>query len=193
MIHSMHMKTSFIPLAITICLLTPGLSAQDAPRKPGAEHKQLAVGVGRWKYTEEAVETPLGKAGKSTYTSDGRMVLAGFFFQESGKGAGPDGPVEWITINAFDPEKGFYGFTFDSQGLSSRPWKGEYLSGKVAGNTWTWTWKQEVKGKTYDCRSVNVFAHDGKTQTYEWTYSEDGTTWKPWVKGTGSKVGSHRS
>jgi hypothetical protein len=35
---------------------------------------------------------------------------------------------------------------------------------------------------------VDVFASDAKSFTYEWTYSEDGTTWKPVAKGKATKT-----
>jgi hypothetical protein len=188
------MTSSIITLGLALCLLGPRLGAQEAPKKPGPEHKKFEMLAGNWKYEEDHTESPFGHAGKATFNSEAQMILGGFFVEEKGKGETPDGPYAWVVVTAHDPDKGNYlSFNFDSEGFSSRPWKGEVATGTLQGNTWTWTWNQEAKGKSYHLRSVNVFSPDGNINTYEWSYSEDGTTWKTWSKGKGTKVSKTQS
>jgi hypothetical protein len=176
-----------ITFGLAVCLFTLRASGQEPPKKPGPEHKKLEIMAGRWRYEEEHFESPFGAVGKATYGSEAEMILGGFFAEERGHGNTPDGPFAWVAVTAYDPEKGYYQFVYDNTGFGSRPWKGEVGTAKVQGNEWTWTWNQDAKGKTYHCKSVTVFSEDGKTQTYEWFYSEDGVKWKRWSRGRGTK------
>ncbi len=188
------MNIPILTLGIALCLLAPRLGAQDAPKKPGPEHKKLEMMTGTWKYDETDFESPFGRAGKATFTSASHMIMGGFFLEERGKGVGPDGPYTWLVVTACDPEKGnYYSYNFDSAGAFGRPGKGEIGTGTLQGNTWTWTWNSEAKGKSYPSRSVAVYSPDGKTMTYQWSYSEDGTNWKPWLSGKATRVGKARA
>jgi hypothetical protein len=61
----------------------------------------------------------------------------------------------------------------------------------IEGNSWKGSGIQEVKGKSYKTRTELLLAPDGKTFTYQWYYSEDGTNWKSILKGSGKKVEGH--
>jgi len=143
--------------------------------------------VGRWKFDEVSVATPLGPAGKATYRSIAKWAHGGFFVEEKGTGESPMGPYSWTLVTGYNPEKrAFTTFLYDSLGSVG----GGTLS--IEGDVTTGTWEQPGTagdGKMYRCKSVMVWAADGKSAKYTWTYSEDGITWKPWLEGTGKKSG----
>lgn len=183
------MKHILSTLVLTLGLVTSSVRSESASPQPGPGHHKLEGFVGSWKFEEVDSESPFGKAGKGSFTSEYRKVIGGLFFQEHGKGVGPDGAYEWINMTSFDSETGNYSsFLFDSTGFASRPAKNEIASGSVSNLTWTWTWKQEAKGKSYFCKSVQTLSQDGRSTNYEFSYSEDGTHWKSWLKGKATKT-----
>ena len=178
------MKSAIVILSLGLSLLTPQLRAGDAPKKPGPEHKKLEILTGKWKWEETSEKTPFGLAGKSTHRSERRFIHGGFFLESQGKGRAPDGPYSWTTIYYYDPDnRAFRLFSCDNTGVVST----QLLT--IEGSTMTTTWEQQADGKNYRCKEVSINATDGQSCTYEWSYSGDGVTWKPWLKGTGRKVG----
>jgi len=178
------MKLLLAIVTLALALSLPPLRAGDAAPQPGPQHNKLAVFAGKWKGEISTSETPFGPAGKATDAYEGRLVHGGFHVEIRGKGRGPEGPYSWTEIYYFDPVKKRYGnFYYDGNGEAG------VAEGNTDGNTWTFTWDQPAKNKTYKGKSMITFAPDGRSSTYEWTYSEDGTTWKPWLTGKAKRVG----
>lgn len=178
----MKLLLAFVSFALGLGL--PPLRAGEAPPKPGPEHEKLAAFAGKWKGEMSTFETPFGPAGKATDGYEGRLVHGGFHVEIRGKGRSPIGGLSWTEIYYFDPVKKSYGnFYFDTLGEVG------VAEGTNDGNTWTFTWDQPAKDKIYKAKSVITFASDGKSSTYEWAYSEDGTSWKPWLTGKAKRVG----
>ncbi len=181
----MKLLLAFVTIALGMGL--PQLRAVDAAPQPGPEHKKLACFTGKWKAELTTVETPLAPAGKATATHEGRFVQGGFHVESRGKGRSPMGTFTWTEIYYYDSSKKAYGnFAYDGTGQAG------LAKADCNGNTWTLLWEQSVGGRSYQCRSVVTFAPDGKSSTVEWTYSEDGTTWKPWLTGKAKRVGKAR-
>jgi Protein of unknown function (DUF1579) len=158
------------------------------PSVPGPEIQSLKAYVGAWSFVQEFQATPFSPAGKGTKRSRVSMTLGGFFLEERGEGSGPDGTYAWLAVTAYDPESRKYQqFTFDNRGFASRPDHGEVVIGKVKSSVWTWTWNEEGKGRRYHCEAVDTFSPDGNSYSYQWWYSADGKTWKPWLKGVATK------
>jgi len=170
-----------------VCLSFTGLIAQ--PSVPGPEIQMLHSYAGSWSFVQEFQATPFSPAGKGTKHSRASMTLGGFFLEERGEGSSPDGTYAWLAVTAYDPESRKYQqFTFDNRGFASRPDHGEVVIGKEKSGTWTWTWDEEGKGRRYHCEAVDTFSADGNSYSYQWRYSADGKTWKPWLKGVATKT-----
>ncbi len=159
------------------------------PPVPGPGNQALNAYVGNWIFAQEFQATPFSPAGKGTKHSQASLTLGGFFLEERGEGRGPDGTYAWLAVTAYDPEsRNYQQFTFDNRGFASRPDHGEVVIGKVKSGTWTWTWDEEGEGRRYHCEAVDTFSPDGRNYSYQWRYSADGKTWKPWLKGVATKT-----
>jgi hypothetical protein len=177
-------------LGLAFFLILPQLRAAESPAKPGPDHKKMAMGVGKWKGEKTSVETPLGPAGKSTWTEEDRMILNGFFLEVRTEGSGPEGPTATLEILAYDPDKSHYQDSFFSRtGEFDKAWKNENAIATIDGDTWNWSWVEEKKGKKYKVRQVVVFAPDRKSFSFKTSYSEDGVTWKPRDEAKATKIG----
>lgn len=181
----MKLLLTLVTLAIGLGL--PQLRAGSPAPKPGPEHAKLAVFSGKWKGEISSVESPFGPAGKATGEHEGRFVHGGFHVEIRGKGRTAEGPFGWTEIYYYDTAKKGYGnFYYDGVGEAG------VAAGTNNGNAWTFMWDQPAKDRSYQCKSVITFAPDGKSSTVEWTYSEDSTSWKPWVSGKAKRVGKVR-
>ena len=171
---------TLIALAIGLFLVSPVLQAQVTSNKPPPEIRKFEMLVGKWKIHEVDEASPLGVAAVLSLETEIRFIHNGFFIEETGKGKGPDGePYSYTEITYYDTAAHTYRhINYDSNGFTA------FGKGGFEGNTWRSNWTQEVNGKTYKCRNVVTVASDRQSWTYDWSYSEDGVTWKPMLKGT---------
>ncbi len=178
-------RSLLLALGLAFSLVAPPLRAGDAPKALRPEHKKLEIWAGKWDLKETIFETPFAKPERREYRWDARMLHGGFCVEGHGKQRGTSNPMTWTEIHYFDSKtQGFRTFYADSDGTIGDG------AETVEGNTWSSSpWQVQVDDKTYHAKSVLTFAPDGKSYRYEWSYSEDGTTWKPWLSGTGKKVG----
>lgn len=178
-------RSLLLALGLALSLVAPSLRAADAPKALRSEHKKLEIWAGKWDLKETIFETPFGRPEQREYRWDVRLVHGGFCVEGHGKQRGTSNPLTWTEIHYFDPKtQAFRTFYADSDGMIG------HGTDTVEGNTWAGSpWQWQVDGKTYHGKSVVTFSPDGKSQRYEWSYSEDGTTWKPWLTGTGKKAG----
>lgn len=185
MLIQMKTKTSsLIATAIGLCLVTPALRAQDAQKQPSPEIKKFEAFVGKWSLDEVDEDCPFGPAGIFTCDTEIRFVQNGFAVEERGTGTGASAPFTYATLYFYDPTahtlKSVY---YNSDGLTM------LADCTFDGDSLKSAWTQEEKGRRYQCRQIWTVAPDRKTSKYEWTYSEDGSTWKTVCKGTGKKIG----
>lgn len=174
-----------VAIGLALSLLAPQLRAADAPQGLRPEHKKLEIWTGKWALKETILATPFARAENREYSWDARLVHGGFCVEGRGKQRGTRAPITWTEIHYFDSNaRAFRTFYADSEGTIT------HGTDTVEGDTWAGApWEWQVDGKTYRAKSVLTFAPDGKSYSYQWTYSEDGITWKPWLSGTAKKVG----
>lgn len=176
--------SSLIALAIGLCLVTPALRAQEPPSRPSPEVQKMRILTGKWHLEEAGEATPFGPASKGTFETEIRFIHDGFVMEESGNGKNPDGsPYTYTILVYYDtPEKTLRSFYCDSGGIT------EHTVGKFEDNVWRNQWVRHFKGKDYKCKGVSTVSTDGKKFAYEWSYSEDGETWKRLFTGIATKV-----
>jgi hypothetical protein len=63
----------------------------------------------------------------------------------------------------------------------------EMATGSKSGNTWTWTSKMDMAGKSIQSRFV-INEESPSSHSYKWEMSEDGKTWKTMMTGKSTKT-----
>ncbi|HEV8542351.1 MAG TPA: DUF1579 family protein [Verrucomicrobiae bacterium] len=169
---------------LLLSLFTLLLKAEDAPKKAGPDMQKLAFMTGKWKLDEVDEATPFSPAGKAAFTAETRFLYNDYFIQERGTGKVADLAVSYTVLTHYDAGAHLYrSLYYDSNGAVI------HSDGTVEGHTIKGSGEQEVNGRKYRIKSYATFSEDGKTFNYEWSYSEDGVTWKPIFKGTGTRTG----
>ena len=155
--------------------------AQTAPPKPGPEHAQLGVFLGKWTFEGQAQASPYGPAGKLSSTDTYEWLPGGFFMNHQWDVHQGGVDFKGLEILGYDARgKSYTSRFFDSLGNSGA------VKGSVQGNTWTWTAESEVAGKPLKERGTSTV--NGDVMTSKWEYSTDGTTWKTNYESKGTRT-----
>jgi hypothetical protein len=140
--------------------------AQQAPPKPGPEHKRLDIFIGNW-ITEGTTIKAEGARSLAIRASDVyEWIPSGFFVLHTAYGRIGEVDVGGTEIIGYDAARGKYrSHFFDSFG--------NVTTQDLTFGDGAWTWQ----GVT--TRATAVFSDDGKTQTAHHERTDDGATWLP--------------
>ena len=145
-----------------------------AENKPGPQHQQLSVFVGKWR-TEGQTIASAGGPSVAIQSSDVYTWLrGGFFVEHRWEGRVGDDEVAGLEVIGYDEKGGAYRtHFFDNTGTAGS----EALA--LRDRTWTWLGRQVMGSEWHRCKSV--VSDDGNTMTARHERSADGTTWTPWM------------
>lgn len=161
-----------VAIAVGLFVLLFALAIQAQAPKPYPELKQLQPFVGQWSGEGESKATPIGKAGKSSYTQTADWILGGFFLHWQYSLKGPDGEFKGIEVDSYDPKsKIFHAQWWDDTGNITT---GTYI---LRGNVIEFSGKTVTTDKQYGYRQKYTFSADGMSYTYREEISMDGKTW----------------
>ena len=177
------MRKHVIAGCMLVVLCAAMLSAQPpAPPQPGPEQKSLSSFVGTWKMEGKLESSPFGPGGAMTGTETCRMFEGGWHLVCDSKGNGPFGAVNGLAIMTYDRGAKQYRYF----AVNNMP-DADIATGTKSGNTWTWTGKMDMEGKTIHSRFV--ITEDSPTlHSYKWDMSDDGKTWKTVMTGKSIKT-----
>ena len=171
-------------LAATCLALGQGTSAQ--PPKPGPEHQKLAGLVGNWTTEGESAENPLFPAEKWSGTITSEWFSGNFaVVRHTNEKFSVSGEIHSLEVIAYDRTAK----TYTWYGVDDHGGGGDLVKASIAGDVLTAVWESQEKGKTYKFRgTLKGLGSDRLTFVME--YSEDGTTWKPFLHSTDTRVKS---
>lgn len=137
------MKRAVAVTLAMLCVFGVAISlAQGPPPKPGPELKKLEYFVGTWSSEGDLKPSPFGPGGKFTGTEKLEWMDGGFFLVGHGEGDSPMGHDKGMSVWGFDPEEKVYTFhAFNNMGEAIS------ATGKIEGDTWTWTNENKMNGK----------------------------------------------
>lgn len=171
--------------AFAVCLIVLGFAvsvwAQTQAPKPGPEIKKFDVFLGHWTYTVEYKAGPLGPASNAAGELTIQAILGGSFFQNQVTERGPLGEAQIMEIIGYDPASNK--FTSNEYHSDGTVFAGTY---STIGNTWTYTGKTTVEGKSIVVKNVLTVAADSVLAKGE--VSMDGNTWAPWLEAKYARV-----
>ena len=138
---------------------------QAQPKGPSAEHKRLALFLGKW---NAEGRTNDGRVVKIQAVDTYEWLPGEYFLMHCTDARVGDDEYKSTEIVGYDAESKTYPMRFfDSWGQT-----GTYEA-TVDGNTWTYI------GETG--RATVMVSDDGNSMTAHWEMSENGTDWQPWM------------
>jgi len=177
------MKRAAAAILLTVCILASVTLAQQPP-KPGPDHKWMDYFRGRWTGEGEVKASPIGPAGKFTFTEDGEWAPGGFFLLMHWEWKGPEGQAKGLTVMGYNAgKKMYFSRTFDFTGGGATS-----VEGPVEGDTWTGT-SPEFKrdGKLMKTRYVNKRLSP-TSFSFKMEYSTEGGPWSTYMEGKATKT-----
>ena len=178
------MRNLFVVTTVSILCLG-GVTAQQAPPKPSAEHQKLAYFVGNWTSVGEMKASPFGPGGKMTSTDTCEWFQGGFAVVCRSQGTSPMGPTKSLAIMGYSAEEKvytYYGVDNSPMIMASVP------KGTVQGNTWTYTDEALMGGKKVKSR-VTLNIESPTAYTFKWEM-EDGGKWNTFAEARSTKKGA---
>ena len=160
-------------LTAALALLCASLLAADAP-KPTAETLGRWVG-GKWvsdgKFVDSDYSKPMAVGGVTTcaWSPDHIFVICDQAITANGK------PDTALSIYAFDPDKAVY-HMFGMSPSGERP-RVTDLSITPDHSRWEYLGKAEIKGKSVEFRTVNVFRDDDHVDWWSEYSTDNGAHW----------------
>lgn len=159
--------------------------AQMGPPSPAPELKKLDYFTGNWSTDATIAPGPWGAGGKFTNTATAEWMKGDFFLASHGDFSLPaelGGAGSSLAILGYDPKKQIYTEErFDSDG------RREVRTGKLNGDTWTWTGENNYNGMTIESRlTLKIASPTSYTSKYE-VSADGGTTWMPFWDGKATK------
>jgi uncharacterized protein DUF1579 len=167
-----------------VCLFVSsvgGAQPQQQPT-PSPQHQRMGYFAGNWKAEGMMKLSPNGNPAPFSLTESGEWVTEGFFLETRTKMKGPMGPINSVRVMGYNPENGLYTYNvYNSLG------EHQMATGKLDGNTWTWTSEQKLNGVVAQARyTVTVATPDSYTFKQEVATPKGG--WATVMEGKASRV-----
>lgn len=166
--------------ALTAFTLGAALGKAAAPTGPV---KALGAFLGSWKVAGVSYDTPYSKASHDSANTVCSWAATNDYLVCSQAVRLAAGESHAISIFTYDPTaKQYLLYSVPSPGASPRK-----VPFTIAGNTWTYPFEYDDKGKHIFGRTVNVFQKPGHV-TYTVQYSLDQKTWVTGTEGAETRV-----
>jgi hypothetical protein len=173
-------------MTLILCSALAGITAaqESMMPKPGPEYEALGFFAGTWRFEGEAMESPMGPAGKVTFTESCEWLQGGFALVCRSEGMNPTGPGSAIAISSYDPEQKAY--TYYAAESNMPPFM---ATGQRKGKVWTYHMESNMGDMTMMTR-VTIAETSATSYSFEMETSTDGKTWTRVMEGTSRKSGS---
>jgi len=149
--------------------------------KPGPEHQALGFFAGKWSFEGEAKESPMGPAGKITFTESCEWFEGGFALLCRSEGKTPMGPTKALGIMNYDAEQKAY--TYYGIEANMPPFM---ATGQREGKVWRYRSESKM-GETSVHTRVTITETSPTSYTFDMETSTDGSTWTPVMEGKSTK------
>ena len=168
-----------------VALCAVGISAayaQMGPPTPAPELKKLEMFAGDWNAEGTQTPAPGAPASKWTMNTHAEWMEGNFFLVEhTDMDLGAIGKGKSLAIMGYDPDRGVYTYrAFSSFG------EVEEATGKLEGDTFTWTSTEHINGQTMPGRfTMKILSPTSYTMKFE--LSPDGKQWITAMEGKATK------
>src|SRR5271157_2522956 len=167
-------------LSASLCSFAQGQPEQQPA--PTMQHQRMGYFAGKW--TAEGIMklSPKGNPAPFSLTETGEWVSNGFFLETRTSMKSPMGPINSVRVMGYNPENGLYTYNvYNSLG------EHQMATGKLQGNTWTWTSEQKMNGVVSQARyTITTVTPDSYTIKEE--VATPGGGWSAVMEGKASRA-----
>ena len=174
------MRGLAVPLALGL-LAAVGSAEGQAPQ-PGPEHDRMAYWVGSWRADVTNKESPLGPAGRETWTFSFEWFPGKFHLVYRSEALGANGKTTGLGFLGYDPEAKEYFLDEITSTGEALLFKGSWQDKR-----WLFTSSLTAGGKPLRLRLVETEV-SSSVLTFLTEASIDGGPWFPIQEGTATKV-----
>jgi Protein of unknown function (DUF1579) len=178
----------FAILLIAGCLLASLSSfVQAQPEQlhpaPTPQHQRMGYFAGNWTAEGMMKLSPKGNPAPFSLTETGEWVSNGFFLEtRTSMTKSPMGPINSVRVMGYNPENELYAYNvYNSLG------EHQIATGKVQGNTWTWTSEQKMNGIVSQAR-YTITAVTPDSYTFKQEVATPGGGWVTVMEGKASRA-----
>jgi hypothetical protein len=172
------------PVIAAICLFVSSCAAaqQQPMPTPTPQHQRMSYFAGNWKAEGMIKLSPNGNPAPFSLTESGEWVTDGFFLETRTKMRGPMGPINSVRVMGYNPDDGLYTYNvYNSLG------EHQMATGKLQGNTWTWTAEQKLNGVVTQAR-YTVIPVTPDSYTFKQEVATPGGGWATVMEGKATRV-----
>src|SRR5271169_5154223 len=169
--------------ATIVCLILSASAfaqSQQMPT-PTPQHQRMSYFAGNWKAEGMMKLSPNGNAAPFSLTETGEWVTDGFFLETRTSMKSPMGHINSVRVMGYNPEDGLYTYNvYNSLG------EHQMATGKLQGNTWTWTSEQRLNGVVTQARyTMTTVTPD--SYTFKQEVATPGGGWATVMEGKASR------
>jgi Protein of unknown function (DUF1579) len=173
-----------VTTASLVCLFLSALAVAQPPQQPTPtpQHQRMNYFVGNWQAKGMMKLSPKGNPAPFSLTETGEWVTNGFFVETKTSMKSPLGPINSVRVMGYNPEDGLYTYNvYNSLG------EHQMATGKLQGNTWTWTSEQKLNGVVTQARyTINTVTPD--SYTFKQEVATPGGGWVTVMEGKASRT-----
>jgi hypothetical protein len=174
----------FVISALAVSLIVGSWSAAQQPQMPTPtpQHQRMGYFAGNWTADGMVRLSPKGNPAPFSLTETGAWVSNGFFLETRTSMKSPMGPINSVRVMGYNPEDGLYTYNvYNSLG------EHQMATGKLQGNTWTWTSEQKMNGVVSQARyTMTTVTPD--SYTFKQEVATPGGGWATVMEGKASRA-----
>ena len=174
----------FVIAATAVCLLLSSWAVAQPQQEPTPtpQHQRMGYFAGNWTAEGMMKLSPNGNPAPFSLKETGEWVTNGFFLETRTSMKSPLGHINSVRVMGFNPEDGLYTYNvYNSLG------EHQMATGKLQGNTWTWTSEQKLNGVVTQARyTITTVTPDSYTFKQEVATPKGG--WATVMEGKASRA-----
>jgi len=174
----------FIVTLASVCLFVSSRAVAQPQQQPtpSPQHQRMGYFAGNWKAEGMMKLSPNGNPAPFSLTESGEWVTEGFFLETRTKMKSPLGAINSVRVMGYNPENGLYTYNvYNSLG------EHQMATGKLDGNTWTWTAEQKLNGVVTQARyTITTVTPD--SYTFKQEVATPGGGWTTVMEGKAGRV-----
>jgi len=178
----MKLVIALISVCLCVSVWSVAQPQQQPMPTPTPQHQRMGYFAGNWKAEGTMKLSPNGNTAPFSLTETGEWVTNGFFLETRTSMKSPLGHINSVRVMGYNPEDRFYTYNvYNSLG------EHQMATGRIQGNTWTWTAEQKMNGVTTQGRyTITTLTPD--SYTFKSEVATPGGGWATVMEGEATRA-----